>query len=173
MKQVLERKSYSHIGQLQVFSLVHWVQYSKKAMMGCISTQIYKFSKVVNFCESQVLAQNNETQGAEAFCPFHQFTASARQMCSSKPLRLQQVTCQTLGGITSVPMWMAVILFHIIWRNLCRLVKVNKTVSSSSAVPDTQCRVQICSLSIFLKGIQNGAVKIKVPHLLKAGVKFV
>lgn len=163
MKQVLERKSYSHIGQLQVFSLVHWVQYSKKAMMGCISTQIYKFSKVVNFCESQVLAQNNETQGAEAFCPFHQFTASARQMCSSKPLRLQQVTCQTLGGITSLPMWMAVILFHIIWRNLCRLVKVNKTVSRFQLYLTHSAESRFVVCQYFWRGYRMVQWKLRFP----------
>lgn len=57
-------------------------------MMEHISTQIYEFSKVMNFCESQVSAQSNKMQGVKAFCPFHQIIHSAGEMCSSRPLRL-------------------------------------------------------------------------------------
>lgn len=61
-------------------------------MIGHMSMQIYEFSKVMNFCESQVSAQGNKMQGVKAFCPFHQIIPSVGQMYHSKPLRLQLAT---------------------------------------------------------------------------------
>lgn len=139
--------------------------------MECISTQIYEFSRVMNFCESQVPVQSNKTQGVKTFCPFHQIIPSAGQMCSSMPLRLQLVTLpdawrhyfrSNVSGCNIAP-------YHV-----KKSLQTDESQQSSFQLfICTWHTVHSCGLSIILKGMQNGDNEIKAGTLLKAKVKFV